>query len=201
MSQSDPNQEDPRSLWQAQPQKENLVMSTEDLIKKESKLARTVRFRNVREYVAGVIVIGAFVVYAVAIPGASPSAWMMRLACALIALGTALVLARLRRDGSPLEAPSASAPTADHVAHHRASLTRQRDLLRGVPKWYIGPLVPGVVVFFVAAWLHAPETVPLARRAFVAGEAVVICFAMFGVIIAANRFAARKLEADIEALD
>ena len=185
--------EDIRTLWQTQPKKENHVMSTEALTLMESKLTRKVRWRNLRETVAAGIVVVVFLAYAGWLPGSSTGGALMRVASALTAMGAVLVITKLRRDGSPLPAPPAAAPTSDHLAHCRASLERQRDLLRGVPVWYLGPFIPGFVVFTIGAWLASPRHQPVVVT-FLSGLAV----AAFVLVI--NRRGARKLQSAIDGL-
>jgi positive regulator of sigma E activity len=81
---------------------------------------------------------------------------------------------------------------------HRRELVRQRDLLRSVWSWYLGPLVPGMVVFLFGSilqkvrqptdWLKA---LPVA--AFMA--------AGFWFTARLNRRAAGCLQRQIEELD
>jgi hypothetical protein len=42
----------------------------------------------------------------------------------------------------------------DCLAFHRGKLERQRDLLRRVGPWQLGPMVPGLGLFFAGLWLR-----------------------------------------------
>jgi hypothetical protein len=67
-------------------------------------------------------------------------------------------------------------------------------LLRRVPLWYLGPLVPGMVVILVGAWLAVPD-----QRLRVALTAALIT-AVFAGVAALNLRGARKLDQQITEL-
>lgn len=189
-------------LWQsAPPDKEKIDM--EALKKRGSKLRRNVRARNAVETAAAVVVL-YFVgrnAYAALAAGDHLSA----LGGALIMAGTAMVVAVLWRRGSNPRPPAIDAPTREQIAFHRGALVRQRDLLRSVPRWYLGPFVPGLVVLFVAqarsALLGEGLSSPaLERVAPLAGNLALVAL-VFVAVAWLNARAARKLDAEVAALD
>ncbi len=144
--------EEARRLWQDQPV-EPVDLPVASLRRRAAALDRTVRFRDLREYLAGGIL--AVVWLGAALAPDSPG--YMR-AYALVSLAGAIVVLRhLWRHGrsKPVE-PVADAPTAEHVAFLRARLEAQRTLLASVWRWYIGPLVPGVIVLVAGVAISAP---------------------------------------------
>jgi hypothetical protein len=186
---------DLRALWQASPGVDPGV-SVERLKKKEASLARRVKVRNAAEYAAGAIVI---VAAARAIPGAPTLG--MRLGFLVMIVAAVFVTWKLRRDGSPPPAPPPDATLAETIAHHRASLVRQRDLLRGVPRWYLAPLGAAILFFYGAVTLsvaHDLEPLVLARRLATPLGLTAAFFVFVGWL---NRRAARKLQDRIDALD
>ena len=60
---------------------------------------------------------------------------------------------QIRRDGASRELP-ADAPAGECLAVHRRQLTRQRDMLRRVGPWQIGPIVPGLALFYAGLWIE-----------------------------------------------
>lgn len=202
----DDDKNDLRSLWQAQPVKEKLVMSTEELMKKESRLTLRLRIRNATEYMAGALVVGVFSWLAIRIPFATSGphggipAEMLRAACLLVVLGVVVVVWKLRKDGAPLPAPAVSASTAEHLAHHRASLARQRDLLRRVVVWYVGPFIPGILLLFVAIALMVARAAPFEVWALGIAKPALVVVGVLLLVVWNNRMAARKLQEQLDAL-
>ena len=121
--------------------------------------------------------------------------WKNHLALfALIIAGGLCVLFQLYKRATPGTLPEDLGLTAS-LEFHRRELVRQRDLLRSVWLWYIGPFIPGIVVFGMGvrprhgttSWLNA---VPF--------------LSVFGVIMWLNYRAARGLDrqiAEIESLE
>ncbi len=151
--------------------------------------------RNAIEYGAGVIVMIAF--------GASAVAAMIKgelfiaAALALTVVGTAIVLWGLHRRASNLE----RRPEDPCLAHLRRQYQRQYEALRAVPLWYIGPLIPGIVLFYAAVVARVAEVtgwrVALEGVAGSASVAIVI----FGLVALANWWAARSLKRDLASID
>ena len=90
-----------------------------------------------------------------------------------------------------------NAGRASWLAFRRAELVRQRDLLRSIWLWYLGPFIPGLVVLIAAfartSYVHAHPAVLL------------IDLLLFGAIFLAigrvNARGARKLQEQIDELD
>jgi hypothetical protein len=189
-------------LWHsAPPDKEKIDM--EALKKRGSKLRRKVRVRNAVETAAAVVVLYLFGkdAYAALTAGDHLSA----LGGALVMAGAVVVVAVLWRRGSNMRPPMIDAPTSEQIAFHRGALVRQRDLLRSVPRWYLGPFVPGILVLFVAQARNAllGEGLPSAaldRGALLAGNLALVVL-VFVAVAWLNARAARKLDAEIAALD
>jgi hypothetical protein len=188
--------DDLRALWQTQP-RSGARVSIDEVKSEQARLSRRVRFRNAREYVAGALVIVIFGNLALEFP------LPLKVACAAIALAAVYVLVKMRRDGTVLAPPAPDAPLAEHRAHLRASLVRQRDLLRNIWRWYLGPLGGAILLFYVVVtiMLASAPGVPLgavfARIApLLAGTVAFVLFVGWN-----NRRAARKLDARIAVLD
>lgn len=63
---------------------------------------------------------------------------------------------RLRRDGSARRPVETQLSAEEYAAAHRRTLLAQAKLFRTAPRWYVGPMVPGFVLFYggfvYAAW-------------------------------------------------
>jgi hypothetical protein len=183
-----------QDLWLSQ-KKEQFSMSTDDIRQRASRLHATVSARNMREYVVGaalIVVFGAFAVLA--------KTDLSRAALFLSAAGVAVTLWQLFRHARSA-ATSEVYLVTQWIDFYRAELVRQRDALRSVWVWYLGPLIPGLVLF----WISAGE------KQFLAGNhiwavvtslgGITVAAAFFYWVAAANRKAASQLQAEIDSLD
>lgn len=154
--------DDPIELWQSQTV-ETTTMSLEDLRYKSARFESCIRARNRRETIASIFTIGIFGFYLYWFP--TPLA---RAGSILTIAGVLYMIYQINRRGAPAHAP-ADAGFETCVAFRRHELERHRDLLRSVWSWYLGPIIPGLVVFFagaLAAKIHNPvdwwKAVPVA---------------------------------------
>lgn len=184
-----------RNLWTAQPE-EPFSMSPADLRNRAHRLQSKIRLRNLIEYLAaGIVVVTFGWVAAVASGGVAKAG------AALIALGAIYVSWRLHmlaRAASREEVAAAADSCADF---HRAELVRQRDALRAIWSWYLGPLVPGLVLFWIGVGVAPSVDLPLIGRIAIAAVGLAIGAAVFFGIAALNRRAASALQTEIDALD
>jgi hypothetical protein len=184
------------ALWRAQPTKV-ITMAIGELKKRESKLERVVGVRNALEYGAGALVAATFSAMMF-----GPIGWVARIGCVLIVFATIRVIATVRRRGSAEASPSMSAPTREHLAHLRAQLERQRDLLASVPRWYLAPFLPGYVVFLGGVAIDLlSKGVPVSKLLLPFGNAIALAMIVFGAVVVANRKAAAKLAREIAGLE
>lgn len=183
--------DDLRTQWQAQTSDE-VPLSLDELRRKVEPFDSAIERRNAVEHFAGVLVVIVFGWYA----------WIAettlgRVGHGLIVAGTLYTTRRLRARGSaepvPIEALASSL-----VAFHRLELERQRDLLRSVWRWYLWPLIPGLLVLFIDGALEAAGSEPEARAPLAISGA--ICALLFIGIGWLDRLAARKLDDEIRAL-
>ncbi len=131
---------DARKLWTAG-SKAPVEVPMEEIIQRAAKFQRKIRRANAAEYIAGVFVIGYFIYVAVA---STQLPMLARFGAALISCGSVFVMTYLALRSSPEVARGAST-----LVCYRAELERRRDLLASVPRWYIAPLWPGLILFIV----------------------------------------------------
>ncbi len=177
-----------QSLWQDQPAQAS-AMSFDELRQLSRQLTRRVRRRNLREYVAAVIVALTF----------GPMAWfaplpMTRIASVLALAAVMFVVYHLHRYGAAQVMPAEMALTSCLVFYRR-ELERQRDLLRSVWKWALLPLVPGMILMYLGPLQAHPEH---ASRAVLGLGGTLVFFVLIGEL---NRRVAKKIQIRIDALE
>lgn len=180
-----------KNIWREQPV-EVLEMSIEELRTRAGKFRSTIRWRNLREYAAGLVVAAAF----------SPLLFsggnaIVRVGAGLIILGSVYAAYRLHRSGSARPVPSRLG-LASCIEFHRSELARQYDLLRGVWKWYLGPLIPGLAVFLAGDAAVSPTPLGAVAVFALGGTVAGLVFFWIGRM---NARAALGLRREIEALD
>jgi hypothetical protein len=175
-------------VWQHQP-KEKGSMPLDDIHVRVRAWERRIARRNLREYVAAVLVFAGF----------GFTAWrdanpLVRIGSGLVVLGTCYVVWKLYTRGSTRAMP-ASLAARDCLDFHRSELVRQRDLLRSVWTWYLLPFVPGVVVMAIGRAALQPD-----RRLAVLASTVLMVVAFTGIGWL-NQRGARKLQRTIDSLE
>jgi len=175
-----------KDLWKQQAV-DTPTFTPESLQARANAFYRTVRWRNAREHAAGAAVIAASTFYL----------WLFedlftRIACILIIAGTLFVTVQLHRRACARRPPpeQLAAPVS---TYHRAELVRQRDALRSVFFWYLLPIFPGIELFFLARQqqMNAPMYFGF----------YLLVPALAAVIVWLNRYAAGKLQQQIDELD
>lgn len=170
--------DDLRALWQDQPAPP--PPPPDELRAKADKFRRTIAARNLREQLACALVAALFTYYAIVADAA-----LVRLGCLLEVAAAGFVAWYIQAHG-------ASAPATDLpcLAYHRRELEHQRDLLRRVWRWYIGPMLPGVLVLVVA------RAVAVGPDPWGIGFFVLV----FGSVGWLNKLAAAELQRQLDAL-
>lgn len=189
---NEPPSNDIRRLWQDQTE-EAVRMSLDEIRKKAQKFQQRIRWRNLREYGAAVFVVAVFGFYIWHFHEA-----FVRTGSVLVIAGTLYVVSQLHKRGSAKTAPADMALTTC-LDFHRRELERQRDLLRGIWWWYLGPLIPGLAVFTLGGATANPNH-PLLAWTFAASSAALVALVFF-LIAAWNQKCARKLQRQIDELE
>lgn len=195
---SDRMRNDMASAWKNQPIG-HAETSLDQLRRRAQKLEKRVLSRNLREYGAAALVVAAFGYYISVF-----HSLLVRAGCGLLIAGTLYVVYALYRRGSAraLAAETAIRPC---IEFYREELQRQRDLLRGVWRWYLLPLVPGLAVFlFGLFWWamqqpNAPAHSGKIATAFILTAAA--CALVFVGVGKLNQAAARKIQREIDILN
>jgi hypothetical protein len=180
-----------QKLWTQQTQ-EPFTMSLADIHLRAQNFQSRVRARNWIEYGAGVAVVLGFSAIAWAIPD-----WGIRAGAALIIAGVLYVVWQLSKRAGAAAKPEGQS----WVEFHRAELVRQHKALSSVWSWYLAPFLPGTLVYVFATAFSSVGDLPLAARLVVLALAIAWIAAVSGGIAWINAKAAKKLEADIAALD
>jgi hypothetical protein len=154
---------------------------------------KRIRRRNYREYSAGTVVVAAFTFYV----------WklhplLMRVGSGLEVAGAVYLMYQIHKRGSAKALPTTMAP-ADCADFHRKELARQRDLCRSIWRWYLGPMIPGLIVFTLGVAPAQPVHFPDHGAGWMLYIAVAV-LVFYGAAYL-NRRAAAKLQQQIEDLD
>lgn len=190
-----PNPGDLRSLWQTMPATP-VTITAEEMRLRATAFQRKVSRRNLVEYIATAVVVAAFGWYATFPVPATPLWPIANLMIVAGALVIAWNLHRLAR----ASAPPSGASAASLIDFQRAEYVRQRDALKSVWLWYVGPVVPGFVLWLVAMGISTPDHAPARTMAGLAATAVIAAL-VFGGVILLNLLGAARLQRLIEDLD
>lgn len=184
------NDQDLKHLWKTQTAA--APRYTEQQLRQRARtMQRRIALRNLLEYAAGAVVIACFAYFIIAYRYP-----LMQIGSALIILATLVVLHQLHRRGSSRPLPGADAAIASRD-FHRAELLRQRDALRTVALWYVGPFVPGVVVFRWGVETQMAGIGPFAHGLLANALIAAVLLAIIGY----NWRMAGKLQREIDLLD
>jgi hypothetical protein len=187
--------DDIRTLWRSLPT-EPVTITVEEMRARVRKFERRIRRRNMIEYAACTAVVAIFLWYATFSEPTSP---LWPAANILVALGAAFAGLNLYRRGRAARAPEASS-VASLVDFHRAELLRQRDALTSLWAWYVLPFVPGMTLWFIAAWMARPPERSDLAAAIGLGAVIAIVVGMSVGVILLNLLGAAHLQRKIEDL-
>lgn len=195
MSNPPVNPGDLRSLWQAMPATP-VIVTAEEMRLRAAAFQRKVRGRNIVEYVASAFVVVVFGWYATWPKPATP---LWPIANIMIIVGVLVVVWNLHRLARA-SVPPAGADATSLIDFQRAEFTRQRDALKSVWLWYIGPIVPGVILWLVAKGIDLAPANPTGALIGLVGMALIATL-VFGLIILLNLLGAARLQRMIDDLD
>ena len=181
-----------QGLWQRQPP-EPFEMSVEDVRRKAGTFERTIAWRNMREYAAALAAAAWF-----AVIGWRASDSAARIGAGLVVAGLCYVVVQLAQRGSARRVPAELGRTGG-AAFLTHELARQRDLLRGVWRWYLGPPIPGMAILLFGAAREGAARGGPAAWPIAAGAAALVAL-VFVAIARANTRAASRLQRQIDAL-
>ena len=166
-------------------------MTLADIRSKALKFQTRIHRRNLREYigiVVGTVIYCGFMWY---LPGL-----LVKFGAALTLGGMYFSVYQIRRDGSAREVPVDSPPSAC-LEFHRRELTRQRDMLRRIGPWHIGPIIPGLVLFFVGTWIGNVDDF---KQSLIVAASGILAAAVLWFVHWLNVRAANKLDQELETL-
>jgi hypothetical protein len=149
-----------KELWQHQPV-EGIPMSLEKIRKRAGKFEKKILWRNVREYAGGVIAAALL-----ASSFVKSHDVLFRVAFASLIAGLVYMAYQLHRRASARSMP-ADLGAANSLQFHRAELERQQEFISHIWKWYLGPIVPGLVIFTLASAISEPSPRSLGKLALV----------------------------------
>lgn len=161
------------------------------LHRRARQVARRAWLRDAGEYAAALVVVIVFALY-----WRGAASLLIAAGCALTIAGTLAVVAGLWRR----RVRAVPDPAAAGASYLRAELAQQRDMLADVARWYLAPLTPGALVFVAGKWQAIAEVAP-GRATAAALATLALTGAVAGGVWLLNHRAARRLDAEIAALD
>ncbi len=185
---------DPKSLWN----KQEIIMSPLALseIKSQAlKMHHRLLWRDRIEYLAGLFCMMLFIFLAFISPE-----WTFRAACALLVAGIGCICYNLyqRKSEAPDDSIRFAANSADF---HLDQLRHQYAMLSSVGKWYIGPILPGMAAFLMAAIYEASKQVGTLNAILGSLPGIAVSTLILLGIYWLNMRAAKKLKERIETLE
>lgn len=174
-------------LWQ-QDDAALVPLPLDEVKRRAARLGSIVQRRNRIEYGAAAIVLAAFTLYAIVLPGL-----LLKLGSLLVIAGVLVVVWQLARRTSR---PDPDVEAADVRGFYRARLAREEHMLARVGLWYLGPLLPGLLTFMTGQAILLDRTDPLGLTLLIA-----LPLLLFAGIWLLNRRAAAMLRAQIERID
>ena len=178
-------EEDLLKAWQNQPV-ESSPMSVEQVRAKISAFQRRTRLGCFLELAATIVVLLGFGM----VVWAAPNLWV-KLGSALIIVGGAFVFFQVHRRLKVGESPEDIGTQV--LQFYKRELARRRDMLRSSWIWYISPLVPGMLIYWIGMAQAKPEN-PFNMIG------IVICFGTFFGVGLFNEWRARRVQRQIDAL-
>lgn len=184
---------DIENLWRNQTTEDTVTL---DIIHENAaKFQRGVRLGNTVEYIACAFAAAIFGLYVWLLPG-----WMTKLGSGLIIVALFYIVWQLHRRGAAHRVPDDAA--AGLIDFHRSELTRRRDLFTTAWRWYILPVVPGMVLMLLGRWFQfhaAGRSLAWDHQVIVLGA--IIAALIVGVVRLVQLNAAGKLQRKIDELD
>lgn len=174
-----------RTAWQGQSLREESV-NVDELGQRARRFHKSIQWRNLREYAAALLVVAMFSYFIVVYE----DPWM-RIGSLLSIGGVLYVVCQLHKRGPARTIPAGMSS----VEFHLRELKRQRDNLQTVWRWYMRPMIPGIVVFDIALAMKHPWG-PLVCLSLMA--AILVATSVFVYML--NQWGARKLQREIEDL-
>lgn len=171
-------------------------MSLADVHLHAQRFQSRIRSRNMIEYIAAVFVVVFFGWMTATVP--EP---IVQVGAGLIMAGALYVCWQLYRLGRAATRGELDAGAQSWSTFHRGELVRQREALRTVWSWYLAPFVPGMLVFLAGVSFTDANPAPFPARLAVFLAGLGLMAAVFAVIRLLNAAAAKKLDAEIAALD
>jgi len=184
----------PFPLWQAEAA-DATFSDPATCARRASTFERTIRVRNIFEYGAAAFVTVLF--GAASIAAFSKGEWLFGSSTMVVLIGVAVVVRNLLKRGSNIDRRSED----PCLVHLKRQYERQHEFLRNVPLLYLGPLVPGIAMFYGVVAFRVAQVSSWAITLEGLAGPIAITVALFGFIALANWLAARSLARKIEEID
>ncbi len=188
----EPSDFDVQDLWRNQAT-EHDPMTLAEIHEKAKTFQSKVSRRNLREYIACIVVIAVFTFILL-----NRASWMIQVGSGLCIAATIFVGWQLHRRASARSVPE---PGQALVAAYREELIRQRDALRSVGAWYLAPFAPGIAFLMLGRWFQfRPPHRPIGLDHVIILLSAAIVVLVWLVVWLLNQRGADRLQRRIEEL-
>lgn len=175
--------DDIRDIWN-ESSEEEYVMKIDQIRTKSESFAKTVKWRNFREYSAAVFVIAMFAYYAFA-----SQITLIKIGSLCNIAAALFIMVQLNKRSASTTVNPGTEPI---ISYHRKQLEREKNALRSVWAWYLLPTIPGTALFAAGFIQSQPEA------DFTRSIAVILLINIF--VLLYNAWGARQLQKEIDAL-
>jgi hypothetical protein len=203
------HKDDPfRDAWQSQipneeEKKQMSTLSRSNLEARASKFEQTIKWRNLREFIAAAIAFVGVTFFAITAPR-----WGMRLGFMELAIATVVITLRIQSHGQNVKRAREASSIESLVSHQATQLTRQIALLHNVWLWYLAPMALGFAIIDVDRFVGLGAKSALTLRTLAPSIAWIVLIApsiawmavMVGVFLL-NKRAEKKLQRELAALN
>ena len=156
-----------------------------NVIRDSNALDRAVRYRDIGEWAATVVLFATFGGMGI-LPG-TPSAWYFAAAVMALIPGVFLIASRIRGKRDQIREASKN---REYIEGAIRKFQRQEHLLGNVVSWYLAPLFVSAMLFIVGTAIHIPGFDDKTRALLVVGQTG-FCLILFSVVWWINIRAAR----------
>lgn len=141
-------EEELKKIWHGSTQKELIRFERSklliDLNHRLADFEKSIKYRDLREIIASLILIPVFIYIAIHTPHV-----LSKIGAATIALYCPVIIYKLRKSQKHRKPADLTVSVSEQLDHSKKYVIEQMKLIDSVLYWYILPFIPGIVLFFI----------------------------------------------------